>query len=68
MIRNDVLAVAVSEVAIAGTLKDTFLEINAAIDLLFRLGTDVPTLRMEGATSPEPDEARFVRTICARPC
>jgi PmbA protein len=50
MIRNGVLAEAVSEVTIAGNLKDMFLHVTPADDLVFRRGTDSPTLRIEGLT------------------
>jgi PmbA protein len=50
MIRNGVLAEAVSEVTIAGNLKDMFLHMTPADDLVFRRGTDSPTLRIEGLT------------------
>jgi PmbA protein len=50
MIRNGALAESVSEITIAGNLKDIFLELTAANDLVFRRGTDAPTLRIEGLT------------------
>jgi PmbA protein len=50
MIRNGALAEAVSEVTIAGNLKDMFLNMVAADDLRFRRGTDAPTIRIEGMT------------------
>lgn len=40
----------VSEVTIAGNLKDMFLNIVPANDLVFRYGTNAPTLRVEGMT------------------
>lgn len=40
----------VSEVTIAGNLKDMFLNITPASDLKFRYGTDAPTLRIDGMT------------------
>jgi PmbA protein len=50
MIRNGALAEAVSEITIAGNLKDIFLNMAAADDLRFRRGTDAPTIRVEGMT------------------
>jgi PmbA protein len=50
MIRDGVLAEAVSEITIAGNLKQMFLNLTAANDLVFRRGTDCPTLRIEGLT------------------
>jgi PmbA protein len=50
MIRNGALAEAVSEITIAGNLKDIFLNMAAADDLRFRRGTDAPTIRVEGLT------------------
>jgi PmbA protein len=50
MIRDGVLAEAVSEITVAGNLKQMFLNLIAANDLVFRRGTDCPTLRIEGLT------------------
>jgi len=50
MIRDGVLAEAVSEITVAGNLKQIFLNLAAANDLAFRRGTDCPTLRVEGLT------------------
>jgi PmbA protein len=50
MIRNGELAEAVSEVTIAGNLRDIFLNMTPANDLTFRRGTDSPTVRIEGLT------------------
>jgi PmbA protein len=50
MIRNGQLAEAVSEVTIAGNLRDIFLNMTPANDLVFRRGTDSPTVRIEGLT------------------
>jgi PmbA protein len=50
MIRGGALAEPVSEITIAGNLKEMFLNISAADDLRFRRGTDAPTLRIEGLT------------------
>ena len=50
MIRHGQLAEAVSEVTIAGNLRDIFLNMTPANDLEFRRGTDSPTVRIEGLT------------------
>lgn len=50
MIRNGALAEPVSEITIAGNLKEMFLNMTAANDLEFRRGTDAPTIRVEGLT------------------
>ncbi len=47
-IENGQLAYPVSEVTIAGNLKDMFLNVAAANDLVFRYGTNAPTLRVDG--------------------
>lgn len=44
------LAYPVSEVTVAGNLKDMFRAVTPADDLVFRYGTDAPTLRVEGMT------------------
>ena len=44
------LAHPVSEVTVAGNLKDMFLNLTPADDLAFRYGTDAPTIRVEGMT------------------
>lgn len=49
-IGNGALAYPVSEVTIAGNLKDMFLNLTAANDLVFRYGTDAPTVRIDGMT------------------
>ncbi len=49
-IENGMLAFPVSEVTIAGNLKDMFLNLTAANDLAFERGIDSPTLRVEGMT------------------
>lgn len=41
---------AVSEITIAGNLKDMFLNMTPANDLEFRYGINVPTLRVDGMT------------------
>ncbi len=40
----------VSEITIAGNLRDMFANVTAADDLEFRYGTDAPTLRIDGMT------------------
>ena len=42
------LAYPVSELTIAGNLKDMFLETTPANDLMFRYGSNAPTLRIDG--------------------
>ena len=49
-IENGKLTYPVSEVTVAGNLKDMFLNITPANDLLFRYGTDSPTIRIDGMT------------------
>jgi PmbA protein len=49
-IESGELAYAVSEVTVAGNLKDMFLHLTAANDLEFRTGVDAPTLRIDGMT------------------
>ncbi|WOE75240.1 TldD/PmbA family protein [Alterisphingorhabdus coralli] len=49
-IRNGKLAEAVSEVTIAGNLRDMFAAIVAADDLEMRRAINVPTLRIDGMT------------------
>jgi len=44
------LAYAVSEITIAGNLKDMFLKMVPANDLVFRYGTNAPTVRIDGMT------------------
>jgi len=50
MIRNGTLAEPVSGVTIAGNLIAMFANLTPANDLVFRRGTDSPTVRIEGAT------------------
>jgi len=40
----------VSELTIAGNLKDMFLKLTPASDLVFRYGSNAPTLRIDGMT------------------
>jgi PmbA protein len=49
-IENGKLAFSVSEVTIASNLKDMFLNLTPASDLVFKTGSDAPTLRIEGMT------------------
>ncbi|HVJ44341.1 MAG TPA: metallopeptidase TldD-related protein [Dongiaceae bacterium] len=49
-IENGELAYPVSEVTIAGNLKDMFRALTPANDLVFRYGTDAPTIRLDGMT------------------
>jgi len=44
------IAFPVSEVTIAGNLKEMFLHLTPANDLVFRYGTNAPTIRIEGMT------------------
>jgi len=49
-IEKGALAYPVSEVTIAGNLKDMFRQMSAASDLKFRTGMDSPTIRIDGVT------------------
>ena len=49
-IENGKIAYPVSGVTVAGNLKDMFLNLAPANDLVFRYGTNAPTLRIEGMT------------------
>ena len=49
-IENGQLAFPVSEMTIAGNLKDMFARLVAANDLEFRTGSDSPTLRIDDLT------------------
>ncbi|MFS0772056.1 TldD/PmbA family protein [Sphingomonas sp. 1P08PE] len=49
-IAGGVLAGPVAEFTIAGNLKDMFLNMTAANDLVFRYGVNVPTIRIDGMT------------------
>ncbi len=44
------IAFPVSEITIAGNLKEMFLHLTPASDLVFRYGTNAPTIRIEGMT------------------
>jgi PmbA protein len=50
LIENGELTTPVAEVTIAGNLKDMFKAITPADDLVFRRGTNAPTLRIDGMT------------------
>jgi PmbA protein len=50
MIRDGKLAEAVAEVTIAGTLQEMFATLTPANDLVFRRGTDAPTVRIDAMT------------------
>jgi PmbA protein len=49
-IENGEIAFPVSEITIAGNLKDMFRHLTPANDLEFRYGTNAPTVRVEGMT------------------
>lgn len=49
-IDNGELAFPVSEVTIAGNLKEMFRRLTPACDLVFRTGVDAPTVRVDGMT------------------
>ena len=49
-IENGEIAFPVSEVTIAGNLKDMFAHLTPANDLEFRHGVNAPTVRIEGMT------------------
>lgn len=49
-IENGAIAYPVSEITIAGNLKDMFLHLTPANDLEFKHGTNAPTVRIEGMT------------------
>ncbi len=49
-IENGKTTFPVAEVTIAGNLKDMFVHLTPANDLVFRHGTNAPTLRVEGMT------------------
>ncbi|MBT6096614.1 MAG: TldD/PmbA family protein [Rhodospirillaceae bacterium] len=49
-IENGKITDPVSEVTIAGNLKDMFMNMTPADDLEFRFGTNAPTLRIDGMT------------------
>jgi PmbA protein len=49
-IENGAIAYPVSEATIAGNLKSMFKALTPASDLVFRRGTDAPTIRVDGMT------------------
>jgi PmbA protein len=49
-IENGEIAYPVSEVTVAGNLKDMYARLVPASDLEFRYGTDAPTVRIDGMT------------------
>lgn len=49
-IENGEIVYPVNEITIAGNLKEMFLNLTPANDLVFRYGTNAPTLRVEGMT------------------
>ncbi len=49
-IENGKIAYPVSEITIASNLKDMFVHLTPANDLVFRYGTNAPTCRIEGMT------------------
>ena len=49
-IENGRIAYPVSEVTIAGNLKEMYRRLVPANDLVFRYGTNAPTCRIEGMT------------------
>ena len=49
-IENGVVAYPVSEITIAGNLKDMFLRLTPANDLTFRYSTNAPTIMVENMT------------------
>jgi PmbA protein len=49
-IENGELAFPVSEITIAGNLKDMYRQLTAANDLEFKTGVDAPTIRIDGMT------------------
>jgi PmbA protein len=49
-IENGKITYPVSEITIAGNLNDMFAQVRPANDLVFKYGTNAPTLRIEGMT------------------
>lgn len=49
-IEDGEIAHPVNEITIAGNLKDMFMNMSPANDLVFRYGTNAPTIRVEGMT------------------
>ena len=50
LIENGEITTAVAEFTVAGNLKDMFLALTPANDLMFRFATNVPTIRIDGMT------------------
>lgn len=50
LIENGAVVQAVSEITIAGNLRDMFRELTPADDLVFRYANNVPTFRIDGMT------------------
>jgi PmbA protein len=50
MIRNGAIAEPVAEITVAGNLLEMFAALVPANDLVFRRGTDAPTVRVDGMT------------------
>jgi PmbA protein len=50
MIRHGEIAEPVAEITVAGNLKEMFSRLVPADDLVFRRGTDSPTVRIDGLT------------------
>ncbi len=49
-IEDGAITYPVSEITVAGTLAEMFAHLTAADDLVFRYGTDAPTIRIDGMT------------------
>lgn len=49
-IENGEITHPVTEMTVAGNLKDMFVNLTPADDLVFRYGTDAPTIRIDGMT------------------
>ena len=49
-IENGEITYPVTEMTVAGNLKDMFINLTPADDLEFRFGTDAPTIRIDGMT------------------
>jgi PmbA protein len=50
LIENGEITRPIAEFTVAGNLKDMFLNLTPANDLVFRYGTNVPTIRIDGMT------------------
>jgi PmbA protein len=55
-IENGEIAYPVSDVTVAGNLKDMFSALIPADDLEFKRGTDAPTVRIDGMTVAGPGD------------